>query len=1461
MTEPVPAATSWLDHLGPLDYGRQLESVCRAELDTIWVDSDPRYGRWRWRPSPRVLWITGPPACGKSVLARHLIESEKALDETLTLCYYLFPSNATIGTRSKVDMACQSLLGQILMADPDTANSLPPFDSIAGGAYEHLLFVLSNHNADSSTPVEERKSVIIILDGLDEAVDNEATRLQRLFAATIATDRRYELKLLVTCRFIHPFHEPREDDVAGFVIRMEEHREQIDRCLGRYLGRRLAELGVFDPDEANMTRLLRALEGSFLAAAGLCTLVAISGMEEDATMFDRLYEMTRNLPESLLQAYNSALGPKEASNTDLVMSILTMLAVAVRPLKAKEILDAVSNDPSKPLIGDIHDSANQDARLLGLCQGLIAFDGTGYMLISGFCVLDYVIESNKLANPRHGVAGVMNGTMAKLCIRQIVLSAYSWRPLNDQMPSEETQMQLLDDHPFLAYAATNWARHSDNPEFLTSPALLEGKSPKTNSRVQDSLDVIIILCNTATREFLTWFPVFWKETRSSTPLTEHYTFGMTQLMVSAYVNLPAAVDRTLDPDRGVIQTSLVASAPLIKFGYMARADRQGQTALHIAAAAGHIKVIGALAGHCRTQRWERLVVNRKDVNGQTPLHYAVKNNQKGAVVALMESSGIDLNAQDSRGRTALHYAAQIGDDGMVWGLLDANATVDIEDSLDKTPSLYAKEALASLERGQGNVEDLATKYSEFSAVVHLLEKAEMAGIWLSDFPLPARKAVDNLFDIESVVFTPDFSSKQYAKYPTWDFLRNEVTEWSKAHRRGLRWLHIPANNMTWIEILIKKLEPHRLKMGTRERILRKELWANCQHRGSPGYYHATFMIPQCRKLQIDQEGFCLYMPYIHWETMETMLKMSLTIDMIRKHQTQENEEPTRDQRQEVLLYHYLDRPNPLHIRRTLDQYRYYNLEDTTARDKDQLFCRVFSQDPPNNRPVLMVDQLWLWRLPDGTIITNFPARWSLDGSKSSGQDDLDRYDRTDVFKNIKRKLHYVKSSNDLISLVVGECFKAYYDPTRQAGTFPNILEIYSNEIGRITDVEARLLNTFTQNVKNLTNATPRKEAVDIVDPVVEMEMLREIKDIMDELQTMREIFTDQKIVLEDLLELLDDPDTGVDGISQDELAVLVDSRRGEVKLMMSQARVASQALNDLIDLKQKFSNVLEARWARNMAEETSRQGTTILVFTIVTIVFLPLSFMAAFFALDISQFPKMQDGGLDLDFVSTYIFSMSAAVVVPLLLIAFNVDWVTRLRDSTKASILDRSEIVAKEDAHFKNVTDRVQKRKETMKERLRKLRAAESDVKGNQSRKPSLPFTTLLRYLLVILPIGEVRFACWVMVNGARTLHLNKSSNGSHGLLPDDDDDSSIEGVDLEEDEGQKRWILRSGIRRSWITLLLIVRLLFLPLWVSVLCVEFVFGAVVYGLLWLVLETNPLKTLVDEVRHSTLLSLYEITG
>ena len=104
---------------------------------------------------------------------------------------------------------------------------------------------------------------------------------------------------------------------------------------------------------------------------------------------------------------------------------------------------------------------------------------------------------------------------------------------------------------------------------------------------------------------------------------------------------------------------------------------------------------------------------------------------------------------------------------------------------------------------------------------------------------------------------------------------------------------------------------------------------------------------------------------------------------------------------------YIHSDKPLHCRRTLDQYSYYMMDTTEPRDLDQIVYKwarnkqsrqqsaegvreSFSEDEldiksgadrdnpteiprePRHRPVIMVDQLWLWVLPDGTVVTSLP---------------------------------------------------------------------------------------------------------------------------------------------------------------------------------------------------------------------------------------------------------------------------------------------------------------------------------------------------------------------------------------------------------------------------------------------------------------------------------------------------------
>lgn len=78
-----------------------------------------------------------------------------------------------------------------------------------------------------------------------------------------------------------------------------------------------------------------------------------------------------------------------------------------------------------------------------------------------------------------------------------------------------------------------------------------------------------------------------------------------------------------------------------------------------------------------------------------------------------------------------------------------------------------------------------------------------------------------------------------------------------------------------------------------------------------------------------------------------------------------------------------------------------------------------------------------------------------------------------------------------------------------------------------------------------------------------------------------------------------------------------------------------------------------------------------MVFTIVTIVFLPMSFMAAFFAINIIEFPRDTTSGggsgLHLGYVAKYMFGIGFGISIPLITLAFFMtnteNWLKRIQN------------------------------------------------------------------------------------------------------------------------------------------------------------------------------------------------------
>ncbi|KAF2833583.1 hypothetical protein CC86DRAFT_338978 [Ophiobolus disseminans] len=401
-----------------------------------------------------------------------------------------------------------------------------------------------------------------------------------------------------------------------------------------------------------------------------------------------------------------------------------------------------------------------------------------------------------------------------------------------------------------------------------------------------------------------------------------------------------------------------------------------------------------------------------------------------------------------------------------------------------------------------------------------------------------------------------------------------------------------------------------------------------------------------------------------------------------------------DNDEKALVASYLNDNAALHIRHTLDQYYYYMLECTTDRDADQVVSRRWLKRHPGARyNILMVDQLWLWTThprPTGHntissnvigeqqssadtgvtsgpqsnqsqryVISSSPPRMGASHRMMRSEDDLQWL----VLDRKDRKRYPIQGPEDLVARILETCCNIF--DRLQDNVMLRFLQMFEKTIGSIDDNESRLFRTFQQESArllevNIANKYYQKRKSKLLKRMLdireEIKLLVEVKDVRDEITIILTVLETQYTLIEQMSRkdrnchaLLDKP--AVQGI--------VNSNIIDFEKMKLQAGTVQDKLNTLMDLKQKAANAWEAREARETAVAASKQGNTVLVFTIVTIIFLPLSFMLAFFTINISVFPKDQKNGetnWPLGKVTGRLFGVSLSVSVPLILLALNME-------------------------------------------------------------------------------------------------------------------------------------------------------------------------------------------------------------
>ena len=456
--------------------------------------------------------------------------------------------------------------------------------------------------------------------------------------------------------------------------------------------------------------------------------------------------------------------------------------------------------------------------------------------------------------------------------------------------------------------------------------------------------------------------------------------------------------------------------------------------------------------------------------------------------------------------------------------------------------------------------------------------------------------------------------------------------------------------------------------------------------------------PNTHNHQTRKNGVVIFMPYLHWEADSNRLNMRNTVNEVME----QKDLPfnARRSKDECLIRGYLRPSTDLHLRRTLDQFKHHGII-TDKRDRDQVVYRFYQRAKSDDPKIFMADQMWIWVF-DGILITCFPERWG-----QPVRDPLSLFDG--LIEDINSKTQPpVKSVYELAALITNRCTGSF---DRHEWGYEDLdykfFEIFELSIGIMTRRATALLERFERDsaaaarwlkahdrahqvpdepsyVRAKTSEDRDNEEdewlnepdgeIDIgktnPNPIFvnrllniakEAQLLVECNDIEDELSILTAVLQQQRGVLQDMGQALKELSSAHGATKHDmpkkcgQQKRLVDQHLLDIERMRKQAKRVNESLHQVLDLKQKHANALEARFARDQAQDTARQGRTILVFTIVTIVFLPMSFMAAFFAINIIEFPHDPNvgSGIPLSYVAKYLFGIGLGVSVPLIAVAF----------------------------------------------------------------------------------------------------------------------------------------------------------------------------------------------------------------
>ncbi|PWY66382.1 hypothetical protein BO94DRAFT_613834, partial [Aspergillus sclerotioniger CBS 115572] len=598
-----------------------------------WFLSHPSYNSWLDQPNDSLI-LSADAGCGKSILAKHLVDSKlDGRHPDAIICYFFFDQQSQNTARQALCALIHQLASRKFdlikhtMSDYKASKEkLVNIDSVLWG-------ILSRMVMDTSIG-----QVILILDALDECDQYESTRfinqLRELYLA-------WENKVVKKVTFLATTRPSSGtiSELQSLITTYPQCHISAANCFGAIArevdiviearATELEEKGRLDEDTKFhlVRRLQESSQRTYLWVHSIFEWIAATDVENGERAIDQIIDEP---PKTVYDIYTKMV--RTSKRPALARKAFSIILAAYRPLTLQEMhiamhLDSVSSEPPEPY-------RNLELLLPNWCGLLVT-------VIENRVYLLHETAREFLVNEGFSADGqIQSGPLSEVETHQVLAwSCLSYievalepphlqsRNRSGNKSSESTSRALNEE--FLDYVGENLFHHIQKAQLEEDKALAV--------RIKRFCDIQDRHCQV------------WTEAK---PLQVRGlrvdSYNMSTLWIASYAGMTAVVEQLLEEGDNICDTR----------------NRDGQNTLLVAALQGYDRILALLLTADQVRK------DLRDAWRTGPLQAAVQSRNPAAVKVLLESGAVDVDTWDPSGRTPFDCVAADGDPDMIRVFLD-----------------------------------------------------------------------------------------------------------------------------------------------------------------------------------------------------------------------------------------------------------------------------------------------------------------------------------------------------------------------------------------------------------------------------------------------------------------------------------------------------------------------------------------------------------------------------------------------------------------------------------------------------------------------------------------------------------------------------------------------------------------------------------------------------------------------